>query len=223
MSRESISIIKGCRDTNLSSKFSKEPEENCIPIGSIEYCENSSVLKNKKNKIVNFYPNCLSKLISRTLLLNNFKRNKTSLCEKELFIKDAEVWKNDKYSKIFNINEYSFEDLDNWFYVSTKVNFIKEWRYYIAYGQVLDSGIYAGEEENENIEGPDFPIKLPNDFFGAVDLGLLDTGKLELVEAHPPFACGFYSEKCDAYTYWMYLSWENCNSINKWMNYFYNQ
>lgn len=220
-SREMISIIKGCNELNLNYTFSKDYIKRYIPMGSIEYSENCKVLNRPYDKIINFYPSEFSDLISRTIGCLTFPDDSYRLTySSELFIKDACSWKNDKFSKLFKAEEFNnFCSLDTRLYVSTPVKFIKEWRYYISEGIVLDSGIYSGEEINEKyIQGPSFPIKIPKNFYGAIDLGLLENGNLELVECHAPFACGFYGEDYQAYTYWMYTCWQN---IEQWISFFY--
>ena len=66
------------------------------------------------------------------------------------------------------------------------------------------------ESDNNRYYAPSLDIDWPADYCGAVDLGLLDNGKLELVEAHHPYACGWYgpSPTCEKYGQFIVEGWK---------------
>lgn len=90
--------------------------------------------------------------------------------------------------------------------ISEVVNFVQEWRYYVANGKVLTTGWYDGPDEDE--PAPDLNIKWPQYFCGAVDFGRLSTGEIALVESQDPFACGWYGDDHKAYIEWLVKGWE---------------
>ena len=48
----------------------------------------------------------------------------------------------------------------------------------------------------------------------ALDFGTLTTGKLALVEANFPYACGWYGKDNIKYIQWLTLSWESLKDYN---------
>jgi hypothetical protein len=103
--------------------------------------------------------------------------------------------------------------------VSSPVKFTQEWRYYVYAGRIVTSGWYDGDNEEE--PAPKLNIKWPVNFCGAVDFGRVD-GRIQLVESHEPFACGWYGESSDncKYTWWQYCSWQllynKTKEVNLW-------
>lgn len=91
-------------------------------------------------------------------------------------------------------------------WVSEIVAFVSEWRYYVAYGKVLAAKWGSGVES----EPPALPIDWPPTYSGAVDFGLLDNGKVALIEANSPFSCGWYGSVTEGAVYaeWLALGWQ---------------
>jgi len=92
--------------------------------------------------------------------------------------------------------------------ITEVVNFVDEWRYYVADGKVLTSWWYQGNEETceNNPNGPSINhLPIPEDFCGTIDMGLLDTGELALVECHHPYAIGWYGDQNDIENYINFL------------------
>jgi hypothetical protein len=83
------------------------------------------------------------------------------------------------------------------YYVSDVVNFVDEWRYYYAKGKLLCSWWYSGNEKTceDFPHGPQELEGVPDDFHGAIDMGLLDTGDFAIVESQDPYAIGWYGEQ----------------------------
>jgi hypothetical protein len=93
------------------------------------------------------------------------------------------------------------------FIVSEPVTFVQEWRYYVANGEVLASGWYDGNDENE--PAPALPIAWPAGFSGAVDFGRLADGRIALVESHHPYACGWYGDDSEMWVLWLIEGWRS--------------
>jgi hypothetical protein len=92
------------------------------------------------------------------------------------------------------------------YWCSERVNFVTEWRWYVAAGKVIDARWGSGEESPV----PDLNIEWPADYYAAVDFGQLDNGKIALVESNSPFSCGWYGPLGEGKTYvqWLAQSWE---------------
>lgn len=91
------------------------------------------------------------------------------------------------------------------FYCSEIVEWISEWRFYIAAGQVRDARWNFGEERPV----PALTVDYPPDYYGAVDFGLLSTGEIALIEANTCFSVGWYGPMSEGATYvhWLADSW----------------
>ena len=96
---------------------------------------------------------------------------------------------------------------------SEVVQFVQEWRYYVADGCVLTTGWYDGNDEDE--PAPDLDIDWPEGFCGAVDFGRLSTGQIALVECQHPYACGWYGDDHAAYVTWLVEGWKFMLSLDE--------
>lgn len=138
-----------------------------IPIGDVDFCE--QVLNNRLfNYPIDFYPDFLSSYISRKIGYSAFGFVEASQYKssRRLFIKPAKIWKSDFTSRVVEPNE---EVPLDWYYWSEVVDFVQEWRYYVADGKVITSGWYAGNDEDE--ESPTINISYPTSFVGRLILG----------------------------------------------------
>jgi hypothetical protein len=89
-------------------------------------------------------------------------------------------------------------------WASDVVTIINEWRYYIASGTVLAAHWYEGVPGSVESPPPPLPFTVPSTWCGTLDMGLLDNGNIALIEAHHPYACGWYGTIGSGETY---LSW----------------
>lgn len=195
--RESFAVITSCKKLKLDYKISKQCLSGCIPIGSTDYCE--SILR-PSNKTINFYPAFLRKYLQRKVGFSFINKP----LEQKLFLKQANKWKSDFESKIY---ESGFIPPKNFYFWSEPVDFVQEWRYYVSCGEVVCSGWYDGLDENE--PPPQINVEYPAMFSGAVDFGRDSKGIIQLVEAHAPYACGWYGDDHLDYTIWQYMSWNS--------------
>lgn len=91
---------------------------------------------------------------------------------------------------------------------SEVVEFVDEWRHYVAGGVSLCSWWYQGNEAtgDDDPHGPPLPFEVPADFCGAVDIGRLSTGEIALVEVQHPYGIGWYGEQSQAKLYADFLA-----------------
>lgn len=197
LTREKKSIINASESMGVDYVFGYVCPENAIPIGSIEFCEGSF---GKQPLCKEFYPKFLSRFISRNIEVVNGPYK----CRRPAFVKCAARWKSTISAGIYETGQTIPKGS---FYVSDVVKFTNEWRYYVADGEVVTSGWYDGEDED--CPAPELNINWPNHFSGAVDFGTLDDGRLELVEAHAPFACGWYGDDHSLYLLWQMIAWQH--------------
>lgn len=189
-SREAISVVSYClqRCNNSTYQFLNEPLEGTIPVGSVEYCE--CLLRDYTGQVVNFYPQFLKYWYRRSIRIE------------EKFVKQASQWKGDRIS--------------DFVYISDKIDFSDEWRLYVADGKLMAYGWYNGENEDSPLPDEVKAFRWPKLFSGAVDVGMT-SGDIALVEAHPPYACGWYGEGLDDYPAWLSIAWPSfLKSHSRW-------
>lgn len=204
-SRAKLAMYEYCKYFNISHEYSPKKVEDSIPIGTIEYCRGETW-------VPCFYNNLLSDYISRKIDYYNIYYGCVEIdldkIEYPVFIKDGRTWKNDHFSKIFHSSEEVRKVLkpakDCWLYFSEMVDFRQEWRYYVYRGNTIATGWYAGEDDDEPAPSLTFHPKVT----GAIDVGRLSNGRMELVEMHAPFACGWYGDRSDNIKYglWQHLA-----------------
>lgn len=153
---------------------------------------------------LNFYWHVNIERSQNRLTLNclNYRR-------KDVFVKSAEEFKKWPPKIIKKGEPLPTEYL----VISDVVQFVQEWRYYVANGEVLATGWYDGSNEYE--PAPELNIKWPKDFCGAVDFGRLSTGEIALVESQAPYACGWYGDNHDAYIEWLIKGWSYMHGQGK--------
>jgi len=197
-SREVNAIIQYCIMEKHPYKFIKDinsiPEDH-TPVGSVEYCLEAY----GQHVIPDYYPEWAQSFIRR----NVYKTDKWP--DKKVFIKPADRYK--RFNGIITTLVTEIPDPPYW--CSDLVDFKDEWRYYISNGKIVAHGWYSGDEERM----PDAPrpyVDVPEGFCGVMDCGWISGDKLELVEVHHPFACGWYGESSDYRTFanWISDGWE---------------
>ena len=200
--REKTTIYVGARELGYKVTSSKICPKDHIPIGDVQYCE--VVTPNREAMFIDLYPEFLKDHFHRQIVLAWFGPNNEWMSRKRGFLKRADQWKPDFKSRIVERSEIIE---NNYYYWSEPVAFLQEWRYYIAEGKLITTGWYDGSDEDE--AAPDLNINWPSDYNGAVDFGRLDDGKIALVEAHAPCACGLDGENQSDYCQWQYKDWES--------------
>lgn len=187
--REGLTIIEYCYQDKSNRQYviNDQPLVGSIPVGSIEYCE-MLLDKRPEGSLVNFYPRFL-----RTGTFDWHGRQIT-LCNNHM-IKQADRWKSDE-------GNHPLAPC----YISEHIEFINEWRMYIANGKVRSIGWYKGQDEDLEFPGYHYAF-WPVNFSGAVDVGQTRL-RVELVEAQPPYACGWYAER-EGHAPWLIEAWRS--------------
>jgi len=140
--------------------------------------------------VPDYFPGFMEKFVTRKV----WREQKWPL--RKVFIKPADVHKRfDGFATHGTHGTYSKKKRGP-FWCSEIVTFTDEWRYYVADGRLLCAHWYMGRSADlpEPPPAPPLSVEFPADWCGTVDLGTLPDGRLELVEAHPPFAVGWYGD-----------------------------
>lgn len=199
LSVEALGLRMYCLSKDIELKkvsFDKNCPDGYVPLGSVEWCLKSL----GRNIEPDYFPAWAKDHLYRKV----WKQN-SWIADKKLFVKPADVYK--RFTG-FVISENSKQKDGDLIY-SEVVSFENEWRYYVSYGQILCSGWYAGNEEDMP-DPPELNINIPKEYCGALDFGTLPDGKIALVEAHHPFACGWYGEKQEEHMFfqWIVDGWD---------------
>lgn len=197
----SVRPYRVCKDGKVSGDE--------VPLGSVEWTE--KVLG--RPIVPDFHPEFLSHLLFRKTWASD-----SWPLGKRCFIKPCyrhKAWK----AKAYSGRGYSGKKRGPYL-CSEIVRFRNEFRYYVADGKVLSGWWYWGdsqdtEQRHEGDQIPDAPalsVDWPDGYCGAVDFGTLwDTGELALIEANSAFACGWYGENPEHYTWFLESGWKYLN------------
>jgi hypothetical protein len=168
-----------------------------IPSGGVPWC--SQVLGFEVRP--NYFPDFLNPWIYRKV----WQTDEWPLGQK-VFIKPADRHK--RFNGYITSGTFSNKKRGP-YWCSEIVQFTNEWRYYVSGGNVIGAYWYAGDENLMPV-APALPdIQFPANWCGTVDFGILGDGRLALVEAHPPFAVGWYGKIGDGepYARWLADGW----------------
>ena len=169
--------------------------EDYVPSGGVEWC-----LKSLGKKVIpNYFPDFLRDHLYR----NVWKTDKWPL-GKKVFIKPAEHYK--KFTGFITTGTYSKKKKGP-FWCSDVVKFVNEWRYYVTNGKIVCGEWYWGDHENTP-PAPEFTINIPESFSGTLDFGMTNKNDFALIEAHHPFACGWYGKQHELYVQWLIDGWK---------------
>jgi hypothetical protein len=203
-SREGIKAMEGARKLGYEYGWGNPVTTiDKVPVGSVDFCESWLGY----SPVPDFYPEFLDRWLCRAVA-----RSVPTKCfgDIPLFVKSAERYKAFP-ARIYHPGE---QLPDGMLDMSEVVEFVQEWRYYVADGCVLATGWYDGEDEDE--PAPSITIPWPKGFCGAVDFGRLKSGQMALVESHHPYAAGNYTDDSAAWTMWLVEGWRYMLSIDHW-------
>lgn len=172
----------------------KSVPEDCVPSGTVKWIEEII----GKHIVPDYFPLFLKSFVSRNVWFQD------KWPSKKCFIKPADIHK--RFSG-FITDENEKNKYNGPFWCSDIVSFQNEWRYYVSYGKLIGSYWYQGLKDKE-VDAPKLDVNWPSDFCGAVDFGTLTDGRIELIESHPPFACGWYGKNHYEYAEWLTLGWK---------------
>lgn len=202
-SKESLAISQYAIINKITCLLIDNPKDvplGFIPVGSVEWC-----LKILNKKVIpDYYPEFLRQYLYREV----WQTNEWPL-GKKVFIKPSDKYK--RFTGFFTNGRYKGKKKGP-YWCSEIVKFINEWRYYISNGKILTGEWYYGDEINTP-DAPNLNIEIPTGYCGAIDFGMLEDGKLALVEVNHPFACGWYGKDYKLYTEWLINGWEYMEKI----------
>lgn len=187
--RESLTLINYTTSNNLNFKVSKDYIDGYLPVGSVEWVEGILLNVFGISIIPDYYPDFLNEFLYRNVWYSD--KNPKSEC----FVKPADRYKRFN-GQIFN------ESLEGPFWCSDIIEFVNEYRFYIANSEILCGWWYSGDESKIDY-CPTLDFKFPDLFCGAVDFGETVDGKLALIESHHPYAIGWYGD--DHHNYYKFL------------------
>jgi len=186
--REATAIAVAAPPLGLSYRRSEHPIPGAIPIGSVEYCQQTT------NYPVTFFPPSIYHMIHREHL---FSFGNTRLVLPS-YVKDLSGWKTPFETRCYPSGTILPEG--HWL-ISKPLPPGNEWRYYVVQGETVSVGWYRGDYEDK----PHPELSFPKDITGTVDIMETPCG-LELLEYHAPIACGWYGEGYDDYVIWLYFA-----------------
>lgn len=207
--RESIAVFSYCIKNNIKLKTG-EYERGWIPFGSVEWME--SIIGPRTPE---YYPEFLKDFLHRKVWkvdtwdeTHDRPENGRNRYD-SIFIKPSDRYKRFKagiasFMPRSRVEPDELEYLRGPYWCSEIVNFKNEWRYYVANGEILDTGWYMGDDED--LPAPEFPTEIPKDYCGAIDMGMYQD-QLTLVEAQHPYAIGWYGEDHSKYAEFLIAGW----------------
>jgi len=173
----------------------KDVPQDFVPVGNVKWV--SEVLG--KKEVPNYYPTFLQPYLFRKV----WRADKWPYGQR-VFIKPADCHK--RFTGFITNGTWKGKKKGP-YWCSEIVNFVSEWRWYIAGGKIYDARWGSGEKELIPFQVSQ--IKWPSDYYAAVDFGLLSTGEIALIESNSPFACGWYGPTGEGKNYceWLAESW----------------
>ena len=184
-------------------RFSKKDviPESWIPVGTVEWFLHVTGWKFKPDN----YPEFL-----RPWLKRNIWETDSWPLGKKVFIKPSDSYK--RFNGRKTDGSYRGKKKGP-YWCSDIVDFKNEWRYYVSHGQVVHAGWYQGHVD-QDVEAPKLDIEWPTDWVGSADFGETTDRGLALIEAHEPFATGWYGTltNYNIYGKWIVDGWEYMRS-----------
>lgn len=204
--REVIKALQGCRTlgVNWICGGVDYAEPGSVPIGDVEFCESVLAHLGYARPIPDFYPEFLHDAMLRKW--DRIRVTGTEFLVGKWFVKSGDGYK----VGVTGLQPDGYRLPRGWNYLSEPVQFVHEWRYYVANGEVLAAGWYDGIDGDE--PAPQLCVQWPKTFSGAVDFGRLDDGRIALVESHHPYACGWYGDDSEMWVLWLLESWKSMTS-----------
>jgi hypothetical protein len=204
---ESNAIAHACIIDGVGSfRRGNELRDGEIPVGSVEFVENFCGIKKPF-----YYPDFLKGFFKREIREYNWRDG----FYEDGYVPDVTgkfVKPLDRHKRFDGFICQNKKDIPKFpIAASEVVNFVSEWRIYVAKGEECAKFQYIGDDE---IEIPELGIDWPILFGGAVDFGLNEKGEVLLVENNLPYACGWYGsiDEGRVYAEWLESGWNYVNN-----------
>jgi hypothetical protein len=174
--------------------------EGWLPVGNVDWLQGAFGRKITPD----YYPGWLATILHRKIWQQD-----TWPLGHRIFVKPADSYK--RFTGFVTTGTWKGRKKGP-LWCSEPVRFVNEWRYYIQAGSVVAAHWYWGDDGETTPEAPTFPLPIPPDYHGAVDLGTYPDGRLALVEANHPFSCGWYGPLSDGtiYAHWLEAGYNHC-------------
>jgi len=210
---------------DVLSKYSAQLRSGeALPVGSVEYVREAMRAANVPEPANISYPGCLNQFLYRELhmvragsVIGRWFVKPTTVKRFSGFIFDTmqnplalSAHEREQHEAFMSI------PADEMVWISEPVQFLCEWRCYVANGQVIGAARYDpdGAEEapkpDRNVLAIMVSLLSADPSFDAcaysIDLGVLPTGETALVECNDGWALGLYSRSLDAESYVRMLS-----------------
>jgi hypothetical protein len=188
--------IVACLDRLPCRTFVK-PEEvpvGWVPCGTVPWV--SAVLN--RPVVPHYFPKFLSQYVSRRIWYAD------KWTKERAFVKPTDRHK--RFTGFIAPGGWSKKRKGPLIY-SEIVSFQDEWRFYVADGRLLTAEWYWPEGSEEK-PAPVLNIQWPDGWCGTADFGTLPDGKVELIECHPPIACGWYGKEHKLYAEFLAKGWK---------------
>ncbi|MBU2834448.1 ATP-grasp domain-containing protein [Acidithiobacillus thiooxidans] len=202
------------------------PKSGWMPVGSVGFCLAAMIHQQMDPSYVSTYPECLREFLHRETWLDT--AGNVLANGRRVFVKPSArqklftgfVWPDGDGQEI------ALKDLpaNDVLWCADPVSFTQEWRYYVCNGKVLGAGRY----DDNDAEDPVLEMMLhyaasemakqyqdaPAGY--SIDLGVLDDGKVALVEVNDGWALGFYSGSCSSSDYFDLLCarWDEITGVD---------
>lgn len=187
----SVRNVKVTHDIN-------EPFDGAI--GSVEWFQ-SEILK--AVPVPEYYPDFLQPILARKIV----HLTVPVIPRYDCYVKPADAYKRFPNTFVKANDPIPYPPP---YYVSEPVTFINEWRLYVIDGKIIDTCWYLGKDEDKKF--PYDPPWIPDDYSGAIDIGELEDHTGALIEAHHPYAIGWYGDNHENYIKFLTGGW---NSLKK--------
>jgi len=196
-----------------------------VPVGTVEFVQAVMARLGLKLPVWNCYPDVLQRFLLRDV--QQTTKENLNMSE-DVFVKPADKLKTFTGFLLQSDSKERevFDSLppQTMLWVSSKVNFVSEYRYYVSGPGNLKSGRYD-EDGEDDAPKPDMAIveemarllfeELGHPF--ALDVGVLSTGETALVEVNDAWAIGLYENALSPFEYYQFLCarWESIEAQNR--------
>lgn len=198
--------------------------KGALPVGSVEFVREAMRLAEIEEPPNISYPEKATSFFHRTIYQSQIQNITKRWFVKPISTKLFTGFVFDSTQDPSTYNEHDYEQYsifnslskDTLIWVSEPVNWLSEWRYYIAYNEIVGQGRYdpdgmddAPEPELKVIKQCIRSLQIEHPY--TLDFGVLSTGETALVEANDAWAIGLYGKAMAPrdYLYFLRTRWRS--------------
>lgn len=193
-------------------------KDGALPVGSVEFIREAMRLADIVEPPNLSYPEKGTTFLRRSVIQQPIKEIVGRWFVKPITTKLFTGFIFDSNQDVSMYDEHDFEQYtifkslppDTIVWVSEPVQWLSEWRYYIAYNDIVGQGRYDADGIDTALE-PDLNVvnrciqTLKIDHPYTLDFGVLSTGQIALVEANDAWAIGLYGKAMSPRDYLYFL------------------